>query len=120
MATKYLNLAGLQKYDELIKNYIGERDAAAIKYAVIDDGSLKMYRSENPEAGATPDFEFALTANLLRELLDVSLESLADGQTLVYDATSGKWENRTLSSICFVQDGSNDVIIDGGDAADLT
>ena len=119
MATKYLNLAGLQKYDALIKNYIGEKDAEAIKYAVVDNGTLKLYRVASPEAGTNPDFELALTGNLLRDLLDVSLESLASGQALVYDATSERWVNRALSSICFA-DAENDVIIDGGEATDLT
>lgn len=119
MATKYLNLAGLQKYDALIKNYIGEKDAEAIKYAVVDNGTLKLYKVASPEAGTIPDIEMALTGNLLRDLLDVSLESLASGQVLVYDATTERWVNTTLSSICFA-DTSNDVIIDGGDASDLT
>lgn len=119
MATKYLNLAGLQKYDALIKNYIGERDASAIKYAAIDGGYLKLYKDASPAAGATPDFEFVLTANLLRELLDVSLESLADNHALVYDATAGTWKNRALNEICFTPAGGN-VIVGGGDASDFT
>ena len=60
MANKYLNLAGLQKYDELIKQYIGTADAKAIKYGKIENGILKLYKAENPAEGATPDFALTL------------------------------------------------------------
>lgn len=65
MANKYLNLAGLIKYDGLIKNYIGDADAMAIKYAVIQNGVLKLYKVENPGASDEPDFSLTLpTADL--------------------------------------------------------
>ena len=60
MANKYLNYAGLQKYDELIKAYIGVEDAKAIKHAALENGVLKLYKIENPAAGATPDFSLTL------------------------------------------------------------
>lgn len=60
MANKYLTLTGLQKYDTLIKSYIGEGDAAAIKYGIIENGVLKLYKVASPASGATPDFALTL------------------------------------------------------------
>lgn len=60
MANKYLNLTGLQRYDELIKTYIGEADALAIKYAALENGVLKLYKNASPAEGATPDFILTL------------------------------------------------------------
>ena len=60
MANKYLNYSGLQKYDTLIKSYISEADAAAIKYGVIESGVLKLYKTASPAQGATPDFSLTL------------------------------------------------------------
>lgn len=57
---KVLSLAGLQKYDGLIKTYIGEADAKAIKYAKIENGVIKLYKAEAPAQGATPDFSLTL------------------------------------------------------------
>ena len=56
MATKYLSYEGLQKYHELITNYIDTADNKAIKSAAIDDGYLLLYKTENPAAGTQPDF----------------------------------------------------------------
>lgn len=65
MANKYLTLAGLTKYDGLIKAYIGEADAKAIKHASLENGVLKLYKVENPGASVEPDFSLTLpTADL--------------------------------------------------------
>lgn len=60
MATKYLDLAGLQRYDGLIKSYISDADALSIKFGKIEDGVLKLYKVAAPAAGATPDFSLTL------------------------------------------------------------
>lgn len=61
MATyTYLDINGLSKYDELIKSYIGTGDAQAIKYGVIENGVLKLYKVASPAEGATPDFSLTL------------------------------------------------------------
>ena len=121
MANKqYLDFAGLQKYDALIKGYVDAADANAIKYGVIEDGYLKLYKAESPAADAAPDFALALPDQHLSGLPDVDLADIAGEQALVYDATSQKWVNRTLSSICFLDGATNELVIEGGNAADLT
>ena len=56
MATKYLSYEGLQKYHELITNYIDTADNKAIKAAAVEDGYLLLYKTENPVADTQPDF----------------------------------------------------------------
>ena len=61
MATyEYLDLNGLRKYDSLIKAYIADGDAKAIKFARIEDGYLKLYKAESPAVDAQPDFSLQL------------------------------------------------------------
>lgn len=63
MATKvqYLDLTGLTKYDELIKQYIGEGDAKSYKVVRLSGQKLQFFKSENPGAEAVPDTEITLT-----------------------------------------------------------
>lgn len=56
MATKYLSYEGLQKYHELITNYIDTADNKALKAAAVEDGYLLLYKTENPTAETQPDF----------------------------------------------------------------
>ena len=62
MANKYLTLAGLTKYDGLIKTFINDADVKAIKYGKVENGHLLLYKSENPGSSATPDFDLILPA----------------------------------------------------------
>jgi len=56
----------------------------------------------------------------LASLADVTLLVPDDNQALIYDATSNRWRNKTLNSVCFIQDGEEDFVLDGGKASDLT
>ena len=56
----------------------------------------------------------------LASLADVTILAPGTDQALVYDATSNRWINKTLNSVCFIQDGEEDFILDGGKASDLT
>lgn len=52
-------------------------------------------------------------------LSDVSLSDIADGQTIVYDASTGKWKNVALRSFCFEEESADvEVIIDAGSIDD--
>jgi hypothetical protein len=56
----------------------------------------------------------------LASLADVTVLAPDSDQALVYDATSNRWRNKTLNSVCFIQDGEEDFILDGGTASELT
>lgn len=62
MATKvqYLDIAGLTKYDGLIKEYIGEESAKAFKVVRIDGQELQFFKSATPAADASPDATITL------------------------------------------------------------
>ena len=75
MATKYLDMAGLQVYDGLIKGVISEGDAKSLKSFQFETTTrtLKFFKSETP--GDTPDFSMVLPEQDLSGLL----EKISDG-----------------------------------------
>lgn len=76
MATvQYLDIAGLQIYDGLIKDTISESEAKALKTVKLDGQDLKFYKAENPATDTTPDFKITLSQQDLSNLL----EKIADG-----------------------------------------
>ena len=94
MANKYVNLAGLTTYDGLIKTYIGTEAAKSIKYAVLESGVLKLYKTENPASGATPDFSLTLPLSSFANKVSgatsgnlASLDSNGDLADSGYDAS---------------------------------
>lgn len=75
MATvQYLDIAGLQIYDGLIKNVISEGDAKSLKTVKLDGLKLNFYKSEKPANDAIPDFSITLpeqnTDDLLKKITD--------------------------------------------------
>lgn len=122
---KYLNLAGLQKYDELIKQYIGTADAKAIKYGKIEEGVLKLYKAENPAEGATPDFSLTLPTTDLSALEtkahagDIPAGATATTITGYVDeaADAAELAAKTASAVTISQDGLTYTIKQGGNAA---
>lgn len=68
--TKYLNMAGLQVYDSLIKGVISEGDAKSLKSFKFETETrtLKFFKSETP--GDTPDFSMVLPEQDLSDLLE--------------------------------------------------
>lgn len=72
---EYLDLAGLQVYDGLIKGVISDGDAKAIKSFQFEESTrtLKFYKTETP--GTTPDFSMVLPEQDLSNFL----EKIADG-----------------------------------------
>jgi len=71
MATvQYLDIAGLQIYDGLIKGVISESEAKALKTVKIAGQDLKFYKTENPAADAVPDFKISLPQQDLSGLLE--------------------------------------------------
>lgn len=71
MATvQYLDIAGLQIYDGLIKGVISESEAKALKTVKIAGQDLKFYKAENPAADAIPDFKITLPQQDLSGLLE--------------------------------------------------
>ena len=72
---EYLNLAGLQVYDGLIKGVISDGDAKALKSFQFEESTrtLKFYKTETP--GTTPDFSMVLP----KQDLSNFLEKIADG-----------------------------------------
>jgi len=55
---KYLDMAGLQVYDGLIKGIISDENAKSFKSFQYDQTTrtLKFFKVENPEPESTPDF----------------------------------------------------------------
>lgn len=68
--TKYLDMAGLQVYDGLIKGVISEGDAKSLKSFQYDTAkrTLKFFKSEIP--GDTPDFSMVLPEQDLSGFLE--------------------------------------------------
>lgn len=71
MATvQYLDIAGLQIYDGLIKGVISESEAKALKTVKIDGWDLKFYKAESPASDAVEDFKITLPKQDLSGLLE--------------------------------------------------
>lgn len=126
MATKYLTLAGLTTYDGLIKSYIGEADAKAIKYGKIEDGYLKLYKAENPGSTATPDFNLQLPSvdltpyELKSHAGDIPAGATATTITGYVDeaADAAQAAAEAASVVSISQDGLVVTIKQGGDTAE--
>lgn len=67
---QYLDIAGLQVYDGLIKGVISASEAKALKTVKIDGWTLKFYKAENPAEDAVPDFTITLPKQDLSNLLE--------------------------------------------------
>lgn len=67
---QYLDIAGLRIYDGLIKGYISEGDAKALKTVKLDGQVLKFFKAENPADDATADFSITLPQQDLSNLLE--------------------------------------------------
>lgn len=64
-AKNYLDYAGLSKYDELIKAYIGTGDAKAIKTVLWDSTAeqIKFYKKENATLSDTADYAITISSS---------------------------------------------------------
>lgn len=90
---QYLDLAGLQSYDALIKGYIDTEDARAIKFAKIstDGNSLLLYKSKTADAStaeASADFTIPMGSSALRALID----ALAAATGATYNSSTGVYD----------------------------
>lgn len=84
MATvQYLDIAGLQIYDGLIKNVISEGDAKSLKTVKLDGLKLNFYKSENPANDATPDFSITLPEQNLDNLLEKISGGVKDNVVII-------------------------------------
>lgn len=96
MATKdqFLDLHGLSKYDELLKQYISDEDAKSYKLVRLSGQKLQFFKSENPGAEAVPDTEITLTQQDVSNFIQkVTGATAGDIATLNADGTiadSGK------------------------------
>ena len=73
MATiKYVDLARLTQYNELIKNYINTADTKAFKTAKFDETSrtLKLFKAESPADDAVADFTVEIPETDISGLLE--------------------------------------------------
>ena len=70
--TNYLDLTGLQVYDGLIKNYVTNADAKAIKTVILDGNNIKFYKKENATTSDSADYTVTIPdtdlSNLLKKL----------------------------------------------------
>ena len=84
VTTKFIDLAQLTRYDEKIKALISDEDAKAYKTFTWDSttNTLCGYKSEAPQAGATPDVTFTLA--------DVAISG--DAEDVAYDNTTSELE----------------------------
>lgn len=64
---------------------------AGSNITIVDNGSGSITISATGGGGSGSGFEY------LAQLLDVMITSPTDGQSLVFDSTSGKWINETIS-----------------------
>ena len=84
MATvQYLDIAGLQIYDGLIKNVISEGDAKSLKTVKLDGLKLNFYKSENTANDATPDFSITLPEQNLDNLLEKISGGVKDNVVII-------------------------------------
>ena len=69
---KYLDMAGLQVYDGLIKGIISDENAKSFKSFQYDQTTrtLKFFKVENPEPESTPDFSMVLPEQDLSGFLE--------------------------------------------------
>ena len=81
-------LENLSLYDSLLKQYINNTDAKAIKSAVIDGRTLKLFKAENPAEGATPDFTFTVPEQDLSGL-QAAIEANTNAITAINDENTG-------------------------------
>lgn len=88
MATiKYVDLARLTQYDELIKNYIDTADAKAFKTAKFDETTrtLKLFKAESPADDAVADFTVEIPETDISGLLE-KLTGAVEGDVVVANA----------------------------------
>ena len=88
MATiKYVDLARLTQYNELIKNYINTADAKAFKTAKYDETSrtLKLFKAESPADDAVADFSVEIPETDISGLLE-KIASATEGDVVVANA----------------------------------
>ena len=68
--TNYLDLTGLQVYDGLIKNYVTNADAKAIKTVILDGNNIKFYKKENATTSDSADYTVTIPDTDLSNLLE--------------------------------------------------
>lgn len=68
--TNYLDLSGLSVYDGLIKNYVTNADAKAIKTVLLDGKNIKFYKKENATTADNADYTVTLPDTDLSNLLE--------------------------------------------------
>ena len=82
IAKNYLDLTGLQSYDALIKTYIDNGDAKAIKTVLWDSTNeqIKFYKKENATLADTADYSISVSAADVENLKTrVGLSSTLNG-----------------------------------------
>lgn len=80
-----LSYNNLVLYDELLKNYISEADAKALKTVAIDGFKLKFYTVEEPVGETAPAFEIELPKTDLSGVL-AKLTGAVEGDVVVANA----------------------------------
>ncbi len=84
MATsKYLDLAGLQVFKELVDSEISAGDTKSLKTAMIDGDKLQFYKSATPAEGSAPDLEIKLPSQDLSGLLEKISGGVADNVVII-------------------------------------
>lgn len=90
---QYLDQTGLNKYDQLIKNYIDTEDAKAIKFAKVstDGNTLLLYKSKTANAETaeeSAEFKIPMGSSELKDLI----AKLATAVGATYNKTDKKYE----------------------------
>lgn len=82
---QYLDMAGLQVYDGLIKDVISKGDAKSLKTFQYDESTrtLKFFKSEMP--GTTPDFSMVLPEQDLSNFLEKITDGVKDNIVIIGD-----------------------------------
>ena len=110
----YLDYAGLQKYDELIKNYINTEDAKSIKTVLWDatNEEIKFFKKENATLEDTADYKVSVASSDVQNLknrigstVDLNeYESASDLTSIVNILTAANTQKGSIANLIKVLD----------------
>ena len=92
MATKeFISLDGLAKYDQLIKQYIGEENVSSIKSISVSGNTVSFYRTADTTGTAYATINLPDTSNFIEKIAS------ATGGKIVTSTATGEVAESTLS-----------------------
>ena len=97
MATTYVSMANLTKYDGKIKTYIDSEKTKAIKAVAVKDNAIKFYSNPAPADGTVADFTVDIpTEYFLDQAKTVFIQKFAWSDTEYKGATNPNLEGKPV------------------------